>query len=238
MKKDYVSVVYDKKRKPESAYPSMLTAYLFNRFKMKGGERLLELGCGRGDFLLAFQDLGLECDGIDRSDFCLKKEIPLRVKCLDISRDELPFADNSFDVVYHKSVLEHFYNPDNLMKETYRVLKPGGKVIILTPDWVSQMRVFYEDFTHCRPYNIMALCDLLRVYGFAEARAELFYQLPILWKYSFLKSAGKFLQLILSVPQARRLARLSGIKFFRWSVELMVLGIGVKQKLENSQGAV
>ncbi len=98
----------------------------------------------------------------------------------------------------------------------------------MTPDWVSQMKVFYEDFTHCRPYDAASLHDVLRIYGFSEIETELFYQLPVLWRYPGLKILCKLLQITLSTPNARKLTRTSGIKFFRWSVELMVLGAGIK----------
>jgi len=61
-----------------------------------------------------------------------------------------------------------------------------------------------------------------------EARGW-FYQLPALWRYPGLKIFSKLLQIILSTPNARKLTKTSGIKFFRWSVELMVLGSGVKK---------
>ncbi len=230
MKKDYVSVVYDRNRAPKSNYPFKLASYLVSRFNMSRSSKLLEIGCGRGDFLEAFHDLGLSCYGVDASDHCTKNMPHLNVVCLDISEDKLPYDDSAFDVVYHKSVLEHFSNPDHLMKETCRVLKPGGRVIILTPDWVSQMKVFYEDFTHSRPYNIRALSDLLTIYGFSEVKTEFFYQMPILWHYPSLKMFSNFLQMVLSVPNARRLTNMTKVKFFRWSVELMVLGTGINEK--------
>lgn len=225
---DYVSVIYDEKRTPKTEYPFKLASYLFNRFGMKAGMKLLEIGCGRGDFLDAFHKLNIECYGIDKTDYCKKYKDYLNVTCLDIMKNKLPYDDNTFDVVFHKSLLEHLYSPDGLMKETYRVLKPKGRVIILTPDWVSQTQVFYEDFTHCRPYDVTALNDLLKVYGFTEIKTELFYQLPILWRYPSLKIISRLLQLIFSTKMARRLTEITKIKFFRWSVELMVLGTGVK----------
>jgi hypothetical protein len=120
------------------------------------------------------------------------------------------------------------------MKETYRVLKPGGKVIILTPDWASQMRVFYDDYTHCRPYTPGALRDILVLHGFSEVAAELFYQYPLIWKYPFLKVPSRFMQMFISTPLARKLTELTKIKYFRWAIELMVIGSGIKEnKYEN-----
>ncbi len=229
MSKDYVSVVYDEKRTPRTAYPAQFAGHLFDRFGMKKGERLLELGCGRGEFLKAFQDLRLDCQGVDLSDHCLKNNADLKVTCLDLSKDKLPYEDNTFDYVYNKSLIEHFYSPDHLMKETYRVLKPGGRVIMLTPDWISQMKVFYEDYTHSRPYDVSSLRDVLKVHGFSDVATRRFYQLPLLWKYPGLRVVSRALQLIISTPVARKLTELTRIKFLRWSVELMVLGTGMKK---------
>lgn len=227
--KDYVGVIYAEKRTPKTDYPVKLTRYLTDRFNLKPGFKLLELGCGRGEFLESFQKDGLDCYGVDLSRYCLEKKPGLQVKCLDISSENLPYADNFFDLVYHKSFLEHFYSPDKIMKETLRVLKPGGQLIILTPDWASQMKTFYEDFSHCRPYTKEALEDLLEISGFLNVKTELFYQYPAIWKYPAVTILSRLLQLLISTPAARRLTELTGIKYFRWSVELMILGYGKKQ---------
>lgn len=227
---DYVTVVYDESRTPRTQYPFQMTSYLFTRFHLHKGQKLLEIGCGRGEFLDAFQQLGMSCYGVDLSEhgFCHLKDIQLAK--VDISQEVLPFENGSFDIVYHKSLIEHLYSPDHLMKETCRVLKPGGRVIMLTPDWVSQMKVFYEDYTHSRPYTVTAVSDLLNVHEFKKIESELFYQLPVLWRYPKLKLISQFFQLILSTPAARYLTKITGLKFFRWSVELMVLGTGTKNE--------
>jgi len=228
MANDYVSVVYDDQRTPKTEYPQQMTKYLFDRFEMKPGERLLEIGCGRGDFLEAFAQQGLQCSGVDLSEYSVRSARGKDIKKCDVATETLPYDDATFDYVYHKSLIEHLYSPENLTKETFRVLKPGGRVIILTPDWVSQMKVFYEDFTHCRPYDASAVSDLLKVYGFSNIEAQKFYQLPVVWKYPALKSICWILQRFLSTPAARALSRVTKVKFFRWAVELMVLGTATK----------
>jgi len=226
---DYISVVYEQSRTPKTDYPRQLVAYLMDRFGLKAGDHLLEVGCGRGDFLLTFHDMGLRCAGVDVEGRSNELLPGLDVRQCDVSKELLPFGDDTFDVVYHKSLIEHLYSPENLMEETYRVLKPGGVTIILTPDWVSQMKVFYEDFTHCRPYDVTSLRDLLTIKGFSSVHTELFYQLPVVWRFPSLKILCKVPQLFVSTPKARKLTQTTGIKFFRWSVELMVLGYGKKQ---------
>lgn len=228
MSKDYISVIYNEKRTPKTSYPNKLANYLIRRFDIPPGASLLEIGCGRGDVLSAFHDAGLECYGVDREQSSVDLLKHLDVRKVDITKDRLPFEDNKFDIVYHKSLIEHLYSPDSLMEETYRVLKPGGRVIILTPDWVSQMKVFYEDFTHSRPYDCTSISDLLEIYKFNDIISEKFYQLPVVWSFPILKIICRFLQIFLSTPMARKLTKLTRIKFFRWGVELMVLGTGVK----------
>ena len=227
---NYLSITYDLQRTPKTSYPKKLIEYLVKRFNLSATNKLLEIGCGRGDFLEEFSKLGMQVFGIDRestsAEILSKKEI--EVKNCDISKDKIPYPDNFFDVIYHKSLIEHLYDPSNLMKESYRVLKPGGKLIILTPEWVSQMKNFYEDITHCRPYDVSALKDAFLIYKFKNVTTEKFYQLPILWKIKSLKMFSFLLRHILSVHLSRNLTKITKVKFFRWSVELMVLGYGEK----------
>jgi len=228
MKKDYAAVVYEERRAPRSTYPQQLITYLIDRFGLRTGDHLLEISCGRGDFIESFQKAGLRCSGVDRekSSVDVTSDVDI-IKC-DVSKDELPFDNKTFDVVFHKSLIEHFFDPTHCMDETQRVLKEGGKLIILTPDWESQMQTFYEDFTHYRPYTTLAIRDLLHMWGFKNIIAEKFYQLPFLWEYPYMSFFSKMLSVFFSVNTARWLTGKTRIKFFRWSVELMILGYGEK----------
>lgn len=228
MKKDYLSVVYDENRTPKTGYPLKLVEYLVRKFDLKNGERLLEIGCGRGDFLNAFRKVGLNSFGVDAEKKTQELLPDFDIRQCDISKDRLPFEDNTFDVVYHKSLIEHLYDPVHLMDETRRVLKEGAKLIIFTPDWQSQMENFYEDFTHRRPYTIQTIKDLLDAWGFKDITSEKFYQLPSVWRYPSLSIFSKVLSKFLSVDSARWVTEKTGSKFFRFSVELMILGSGKK----------
>ena len=190
---------------------------------MKKGDKLLDIGCGRGDFTKGFKDLSLEVAGIDRErgDSAMLEDVDVRISS-NLESNPFPFEAASFDIVFSKSVIEHIRDPRHFMEETYRVLKPGGKVITMTPDWHSQMFIFYDDYTHVHPYTATVLEDLLTIYGFKESKAELFYQLPLLWKYTFIKIVSRGLQLLGPVK------RIYKNKFIRWSRELMILGSGTK----------
>lgn len=218
----YLNVVYNKKSRPHTKYPSQLSKYLFQRFGMKKGDKLLDVGCGRGDFSKGFKNLGLQVSGIDceKSDSGELKDVEFKIA--DSEKDSFPFQDEIFDFVFSKSVIEHFFKPDNFIKECHRVLKPGGKIIVMTPDWQSQQCIFYNDYTHIHPYNPLGLANLLKIYGFNEVKSELFYQLPALWRYPWLKIFSRMLQLFGPVK------RIHKNKFIRWSRELMILGTGIK----------
>lgn len=219
---NYLNVVYNQNVRPFTKYPSQLVSHLFNRFNMKKSDTLLDVGCGRGDFTKGFKDLGLEVSGIDFQKSDLEMLNNIKVQYANIEKESFPFENEMFDFVFSKSVIEHLWNPEHFIKECCRVLKKDGRIIIMTPDWQSQRLIFYDDYTHRHPYTPTALKDLLKIYGFKEVSAEIFYQLPVLWKHPRLKIFSKFLQLFGPVK------RIYKNKFIRWSRELMVLGTGKK----------
>ncbi len=141
----------------------------------------------------------------------------------DLETGRLPFADNRFDLVFSKSVLEHIHKPRQYLAEIYRVLKPGGVFVALVPDWHTQMYIYYDDFSHVQPYTRKGVEDTLRIFGFRNVSAELFYQLPSVWKHPRIKVLCRLLQVI-----GGPVKKISGNTFYRFSRELMILGSGRK----------
>ena len=72
-KKSYVEVAYNETDKPFTTYPKKLATYLSSRFNIKKDCKILELGCGRGELLNSFIDLGIDGYGTDISDYSKKK---------------------------------------------------------------------------------------------------------------------------------------------------------------------
>ena len=91
---------------------------------------------------------------------------------------KLPFDDNSIDIVYSKSFIEHLHYPERYLEEAYRVLKPNGIFLTLTPDWQSNYKIFFDDFTHRTPFTTVALSDAYKMYGFKDINVYKFRQLP------------------------------------------------------------
>ena len=119
---------------------------------------MLEPGCGRGEFL-SFQKLGLDVVGVDISPETKNFGHDFEVSICDVETEKLPFKDDTFDVIYSKSFIEHLYYPERYLKEAYRVLKPGGLLLTLVPDWESNYKIYFDDFTHRTPFTTISLRD-------------------------------------------------------------------------------
>src|SRR5271166_1429589 len=91
--------------------------------------RVLDAGCGEdAPFTRRFSSEAAVI-GID---LCRNLPRDLQTVCGDLAR--LPFRDNTFSLVFSRSVFEHLTDPDQVMEEVRRTLKPGGFCVILTPN--------------------------------------------------------------------------------------------------------
>lgn len=223
----YIDTVYNEKDRPFTKYPNQLIKYLIKRYNINAKHKLLELGCGRGEFLYAFQSLGINGYGVDISDSAKKICDKEKIFCIDFLKEKIPFEDNSFDVVYSKSFIEHFYYPEEIFKEIYRVLKPSGIIINLTPDWEAVYKNFYEDFTHRTPFTIDSLRDIYLIHNFKEVKVEKFKQLPILWTSNFfLKIFFDLFSKITEILMPNFLKK--KFKWIKFSKEIMLLSSAKK----------
>ena len=107
-------------------------------------QKMLDIGSGLGGcaFYLA-KNYDAHVTGVEISPWMVeesKRRTPTRLRNLSqfvlIQADHvLPFADNTFDIVYSKGVLTHVAQKEKIFKEMHRVLKPNGKLVI--EDWLS-----------------------------------------------------------------------------------------------------
>ncbi|MCB0356414.1 MAG: class I SAM-dependent methyltransferase [Bdellovibrionales bacterium] len=93
------------------------------------GKKMLDIGCGTGFILNLSHDLFDEIHGIDATKAMLDKVNTRnnKIKLHEGIAEELPFANNSFDVVTGYSFLHHLFDVQPVIAETFRVLKEGGK---------------------------------------------------------------------------------------------------------------
>lgn len=98
--------------------------------------RALDVGCGPGSIAKELSDLGFETYCIDLSLQMLlnsRRNTPTAARVVQCSADALCFQDNSFDLVTAAGVLEYVRCDDRALREMYRVIKPGGSLIVSVP---------------------------------------------------------------------------------------------------------
>lgn len=126
--------------RPLSWVPLLRERALMGMMCLKAADRgkLLDLGCGDGRFLTLMRDAGWDVTGIEPDPTAAKvaqQELgtSVTVGCLE----DAGFPDESFDAVTLSHVIEHVHDPIALLSECRRVLKPGGNVVIATPNITS-----------------------------------------------------------------------------------------------------
>jgi ubiquinone/menaquinone biosynthesis C-methylase UbiE len=102
--------------------------------------RILEVGCGTGGLLVASARAGKAIEGVDIASRWLiaarrrLSDHGLAVSLLAASAERLPYSNDRFDVVVADSLLEHLDNPARALREWARVLRPGGRLIVWSPN--------------------------------------------------------------------------------------------------------
>lgn len=100
--------------------------------------RILDVGCGPGFFLSAI-DPAWEKHGMDISEFTINyvREHYPDVRAYAGELSKASYADDYFDVIYCFAVMEHVDNPHEITQQMYRITRPGGIVIVSTPNIAS-----------------------------------------------------------------------------------------------------
>lgn len=229
-KENYIKLLYSSDKRPITDYPIKLATYIRNNYYLTQG-KFLDIGCGRGDMLKAFHDIGYDAYGTDISPASKELVYPIPFTVCDLSKNQLDYPDNSFDFVFSKSVIEHLREPEKLLNEAYRILKPGGKFVVMTPSWMhTYAGAFYLDHTHVSPFILNSLRDAMLLANFKNVDSLHFYQLPFLWKLKFLKPLI-YIFSKLPIPYAplydSRLPQPLN-RLVRFSKELMLISCGEK----------
>lgn len=133
--RSYFETIYFPLKKEKKLVLENFCDLLFQ--KKSGIKRILDLGCGEGEFLSICQDKGLDCFGVDISDYALKKaksKIKGEFFRANLEKDNLPFPSGYFDAVTIFDTVEHLKNPQPVFKEVKRVLKRNGLFFLTTPN--------------------------------------------------------------------------------------------------------
>lgn len=154
-------------------------------------KNILDIGCYDGTLLKLVKNRNNNFFGLEISNWGIKKS---REKGINVQRyffdDEtkLPFENNFFDLVVAGEIIEHIYDTDFFLKEIYRVLKLGGKLLISTPNVASlgrRLLLFFgrnpiielspnepNSSGHIRYFTFKSLCKLLKKHNFEIIKSQ------------------------------------------------------------------
>jgi 2-polyprenyl-3-methyl-5-hydroxy-6-metoxy-1,4-benzoquinol methylase len=142
--------------------------------------RVLDVGCGSGDFLFRMHQQGWKVAGVDFDD---KAIVNAKTKYgFDLLHNDLAgahFPDNSFDAITMNHVIEHVPDPTALLSEILRVLKPGGRLVATTPNIQSLGHSLYQECwrgleppRHLQVFSVQALRNCAQQAGFKKIEVK------------------------------------------------------------------
>jgi len=161
-------------------------------------KRILDFGCGAGDASKRFVESGHQVVGIDISATGIKlakEKVPGAEFELIHSESEIPLSDHSFDVCFCSEVIEHLLDGQGFIRETYRLLVPGGLFLITVPyhGWIKNLLIitfgfeshFHPDSGHIRFFSKRSISQSLQTGGFCVERITGIGRRPV-WKTMFI----------------------------------------------------
>lgn len=105
---------------------------------VNAGSKILDIGCGaKGSLLYALSPYIESGIGIDKRAQS-RHDGNLEIKECFFDGAMLPFSNDSFDCVTMLAVLEHLEHREKILNEAYRILKPGGILLITVPTWAAK----------------------------------------------------------------------------------------------------
>lgn len=118
-----------------SKFPKMCYVFGEKELQRYRTERLLDLGCGTGEMirLLREKHPHMMLWGLDLSPEMIRMAKEKQIPNVDFrvgDAEFLPYPDQSFDVVLCMQSFHHYPNPEAVLKEVYRVLRPGGRFLL------------------------------------------------------------------------------------------------------------
>ena len=156
--------------------------FLYPKIMRYCGAKTLDVGCGTGAFLKAFSG----AQGVDINEHCVDHCKRAGLNAAYMSTDHLQFAEASFDTIVLDNVIEHIVNPEPLLVECRRVLKPEGNIIVGVP----LKKGYARDPDHKKYYSADTLKSLMLGLGFDP---QDFFEMPIKGLGNILSSACTYM---------------------------------------------
>lgn len=157
MASDYFSTRYNYdpgRKKVWKAICDYLNQYI------PSGSTVLDLGSGYCNFInniKAKNKFAVDADQTS-SEYCNND-----VTFICAKATEIEFAQNTFDVIFASNFFEHLNDEElsTVFVKIYAVLRSGGKLIILQPNYYYAYREYWDDYTHKKAFSHTSICDFL-----------------------------------------------------------------------------
>lgn len=185
-----------------------ITEYL-QQFVLGKADTVLDLGAGYCDFINqinAREKFAVDMNP-EASQFC-KNDV--KFYCTSVN-DLSMLETNSINVIFASNLLEHLddFELAKLIEEFKRILKQGGRAILMQPNYRYAYKVYFDDYTHKKVFTHISLCDFFQANGFKaikiipkflpfslKSRLPKSYILTKLYLYSFFKPMAKQMLLV------------------------------------------
>ncbi len=198
-----------------------------------GMQRIVDLGCGTG---LILEELSnhIVPIGVDFSQKALtysQRRGLEKLVCADVN--ELPFEDESFNLVFALDLLEHISDDNHLLLEMYRICEPGGHVLLTVPAHESLWSEHDEALHHYRRYSGEGFKKRILAAGFQPVKFSYcisFTYLPIILfrkLQKFLKPSRKPKTHLIVLPRAVNTILIELLKVEAKLLDVMNIPFGV-----------
>jgi O-antigen chain-terminating methyltransferase len=141
----------------------------------EGCQRVLDLGCGDGDFVEMLGERGIAALGVDRDAACCREAARrgVEVVCQDLFEYLRGLEEESVDGIFASHLVEHLTYREvmELLSLARRALTKGGRILLTTPNvrgLYSHLEMFYLHFDHVTFYHPRLLCFFLEHTGYSQ----------------------------------------------------------------------
>jgi 2-polyprenyl-3-methyl-5-hydroxy-6-metoxy-1,4-benzoquinol methylase len=142
-------------------------AYDLLKVRATWGKKLLDIGAGNGEFLYRMKKLGWSVEGTEFDPTAAKfAESNYDVKVHVGELLDIALPSSTYDVITLNHVIEHVYEPERFLQECKRLLAPGGRIVILTPNSQSLGHSLFKQ--HWRGLEIPRHLTIFSVDNFAS----------------------------------------------------------------------
>lgn len=172
----------------EKGYFDYASRRMFKRYLPDLTDKMiLDVGCGQGMMMEYFSERGNKVIGIDITSHSVSFNALRGLTAIEADARNIPFAEDTFDLVYSLGVIEHFSGTEQALKEQVRVCKPGGIVVAVVPNLITPYclaSILFELLTrrehkllvtYGKPFSRKKLSKMFEIAGCDRIMVEPYY---------------------------------------------------------------